>query len=82
MTKRTPQVPGATAETAVKDDDGQADKAKDAASHAASEPATPAPVGSRPHPSTIDPHKITAPVLTSQGWICPAESGRVDNTRK
>ena len=33
----------------------------------------PAPSGKRlPHPSTVDPKKITSPVLTSQGWICPA----------
>lgn len=32
----------------------------------------PAAAKGLPHPSTVDPKKITKAVLTSQGWICPA----------
>ncbi len=95
MTSRAVRVPGSPTKPSV--DGEQAtqsaghqdaaavaarDAAADAVADASSEPAKPAPVGSRPHPSTVDPKRITAPVLTSQGWICPDTEGRVDNTRK
>lgn len=82
MTKRTPRVPG-EAPAADAEQDGStpaaADPAVAAAEQAAvdeqvtAQAAAPVPAeGKRPHPSTVDPTKITAPVLTSQGWICPA----------
>jgi hypothetical protein len=75
MTKRTPRVPGeAPADSDTADqasDTADADVAVDA--QVAAQAAAPvAPEGQRPHPSTVDPTKITSPVLTSQGWICPA----------
>lgn len=87
MSKRAPRVPGSPsnpdpAEAGVAEAVAQRDAAADAAAEAASEPAKPAPAGSRPHPSTVDPKRISAPVLTSQGWVCPDTEGRVDNTRK
>jgi hypothetical protein len=81
MTKRTPRVPGeapaADAEQPpVADTAATADPAAEQAAvdqQVAVQAAAPVPVeGKRPHPSTVDPTKITAPVLTSQGWICPA----------
>lgn len=32
-----------------------------------------------PNAVDVDPHKITVPVLTRQGWICPAADIRPPN---
>jgi hypothetical protein len=36
------------------------------------EAAEPAPVSTLPNSFEVDPHTITGPVLTRQGWVCPA----------
>lgn len=72
MTKRTPRVPGEPADESTEQTAEQVAESVDVGVPAAVV-AAPAPSGSKlPHPSTVDPTKITSSVLTSQGWICPA----------
>ena len=35
------------------------------------EASAPAPVSTLPNAFEIDPHTITEPTLTRQGWVCP-----------
>lgn len=55
---------------------GQPDEAEGDAAQAAEatvDAPQPAAAGGKalPHPDTIDARKITMPVLSSQGWVCP-----------
>ncbi len=71
MTKRAPRVPGEPADETEQSAEQMAEFVD--VGVPAAVVAAPAPTSSKlPHPSTVDPTKITSSVLTSQGWICPA----------
>lgn len=80
---KAPRVPGATttseAEAPAGTDQGAAAPETPAAPKAEPLPETPRaqmPDGT-PNAIDIDPTKISGPVLTRQGWICPAEKPKV-----
>ena len=76
---RNPQLPGASAPVVppTEAEQAEADAMDEAISDGALTPPKPvetAPVveASLPHADSIDPKSIKQPVLSQQGWVCPA----------
>lgn len=67
---KAPRVPGA-----ITTSEGDAAPAAEVAAKAEPLPETPRPAMPEGTPNAIDvdPTRITGPVLTRQGWICPAD---------
>lgn len=81
---KAPRVPGATttsegdAAAAAPASPTEATPEAPAAAKAEPLPETPRPAmpDGTPNSVDVDPTKITGPVLTRQGWICPAEKAK------
>jgi hypothetical protein len=69
---KAPRVPGATT---TSEGDAPEPKAENKAQPLPETPRPPMPEGI-PNAVDVDPTKITGPVLSRQGWICPVEKAK------